>query len=284
MTYRALVDSLRPVAEAVKKAYFKGALGISDSKVLIEGEIHADVRGRPTLQAMTSDHQIICVEISENPYPPQIDPMAIDCKNHGLPVQLFVGIPDGQTIATKLAAIYASTGVGLMIVENSSIKVLHHALSLSLTGVRDPESSTFPAKYRQCVTDAHRTFLFGDPAQAPAVIYQEIEDLTRRLAVKTQKKGWFKKKAQPANIDPMDPKIPFKSVAKWLAQNFENAAMPNVDSYLLDRVVASAGYRNDHAHKPKSLAALKKRHSQLRTRFETAADLLRELSIAAKPI
>jgi hypothetical protein len=43
-------------------------------------------------------------------------------------------------------------------------------------------------------------------------------------------------------------------------------------------------HRNESGHKPRSEAELKKRDRELRTRFEAAVDLLRDLIVAVKPL
>lgn len=281
MTYPFLAAPLHHLADEAKK-FMRTEWGISESKIKVEVAVSPDVRGRPTLQAQTKDHQIICIEITETSYPPQIDPFVIDCKNQGLPVKLYVGIPAADTIPQKTIALFRASGIGLIVI-GARCQEIHPALSLSLTGVRNPDAKTFPPKYRQTVTDAYRTFLNGDPVNGGLAIYQEIENLTRKLCNKTTQKGWWNAGApKPPNAS--DPKIGFKKIAKFVATHFDKSAakMPAMDGYLLDAIVAAARPRNDQAHKPSTPQALKKRHQELRTRFESGVDLLRDFVKAAK--
>jgi hypothetical protein len=261
----------------------KSQWGISEARIEIENEIAPNVRGRPTLRALAHDYQVICVEVTDSGYPPQIDPMVVDCKNLGLPVKLYLAIPSGETIQEKTLKVCRSSGVGLLVV-GSDCQELQPAMSLSLTGVRSPDAAkTFPAKYRQSVNNAHQNFVSGDPAKGTLLIYEEIEAFTRRLCLKATQKSWWRSGA-PSPPDGADRAVPFKRIAKYLASHFDSnaAAMPEMDAYLLDRVVAAAGPRNDAAHKPPNPQALKKRHQELRTRFESGVDLLRDFVKASK--
>jgi hypothetical protein len=287
-----LSGPLRKLLPKVKK-FFQTEWGISEMRIVVEKalEIDPDVRARPTLQAKSGDHQTMCVEISDNPYPPQIDQLVVDCKNRLLPVKSYVAIPqDDKGVPQPMLKLLNENGVGLILV-GPSCKEIQPAMSLSLTGVRDPEPKSFPMRYRQCVTNAYKTFRFGDPAKGVLLIHEEIEDLTRRLCTKAEEKGWWRWIAKPPTapftppaIPPAsNPKVSFAKIAKFLQDQFYEglAKMPGMQK-VLDRVVAIVDYRNDGAHKPKTPAALKKRHAELRTRFESGVDLLRDLVKASR--
>lgn len=275
------------------KKFFQTEWGIGEARILVEKalEVDPDVRARPTLQARSSDHQTMCVEVSDNPYPPQIDQLVVDCKNRQLPVKSYVAIPqDDKGVPQPMLKLLNDNGVGLILV-GFSCKEVQPAMSLSLTGVRDPEPKTFPMKYRKCVTDAYKTFRFGDPAKGALLIHEEIEALTRRLCIKAEEKGWWDWIAKPPKGAFTIPKIPkaslpqvsFSKIAKFLQEHFDEGLAKMHDmKKVIDRVVAVVDYRNDNAHKPRNSAALKKRHAELRTRFESGVDLLRDLVKASR--
>lgn len=67
---------------------------------------------------------------------------------------------------------------------------------------------------------------------------------------------------------------------------FEELLSPDIDYRPTIQALMSGttGLRNESGHKPKNRADLIKRDSQLRTRFESAADLLLELCDAVKQL
>jgi hypothetical protein len=63
-----------------------------------------------------------------------------------------------------------------------------------------------------------------------------------------------------------------------------NAVSAAAKKNLLMRVAALTDVRNDSGHKPKNRAARTKRDHELRTRFESAIDVLRDLASALRPL
>jgi hypothetical protein len=283
--YKIVVPGLIKTADTVKR-HMIDQWGIKPNLIVVEREVilKAARSLRPTFQALGQDH-LICVEVSESVYPAQIDQFVGDCHVSGLPVELWVAIPDTQKIEAKHLNRATETGVGILLV-GSTCRASKPAVMLSLAGVRDPDSSTYPRALRQAVDRAYSTFMQGDPVKACSAIYDEIEGLTRRIAIKASKMKYWKKGTIVTPPDASNPKQNFKPIAEFLHNHFDAKASKAIglDGYLLADVVATAGHRNDVSHPPKSADARRQRDQRCRTRFESACDLLRQLSVAAKPL
>lgn len=289
MSYRILEPPLHPLAEAAKK-YFAAEMGLSHFK--IEEQIDPNVEFRPTLNCHSKDHYFVCIEVSESAWPHKntLDAFVLDCKNRGLPVKLYVVIPTGikdSELGAKLKRAH-SNGVG--VVELGLTGTGHsyqEALPLSLTGVRPNNAAEFPAKYRAALRAAESTFCNGNPSKGCGEIFDLIEGLCRKLAKKTKGKGFWRalntgEKTLKINLD----KGPWASVMKVLEDHLElkKCGCPKLSDALLARVRGITPHRNDSGHTPKTLALLKQRDQELRTRFETARDILRDLVNATKPL
>ena len=127
--------------------------------------------------------------------------------------------------------------------------------------------------------------LHPTPAKGCALLYDEIESLSRRVANKTFQRGLWKTGETPegnvdtrawANVlDQLSDKLDFHSC---------RASCPDLSRNLIAQIRGITGPRNESGHKPKRKSDLIKRDRRLRTRFESAADLLLDLSDAAKPL
>jgi hypothetical protein len=287
MNYRWLSESLHPTADAAM-AYFRREWGISGFR--IEKPIHDDVEYLPSLSATTPDYHWLSIDVSETAYPKGgLDQFALDCKNRGLPVKHFVAMradsrdPDYQYNVRRARA----SGIGLLEVKGSSGTIIYNALSLSLTGCRPIDKKLFPPKYRSSLINAETVFKDGDPAKGCSNVYDEIEALTRAIAKRTLKSGAWVKSVSGSGLPKMDlDKDPWKNVTMAMIRHcdFKTNGLPDITDELLSRVVGIIPYRNETGHKPKKVADLLKRDSQLRTRFETAVDILSDMVQAARPL
>lgn len=288
MSYRFLEAPLQPTAEAAKK-FFRQELGVTHFR--IEEPIQADIDYRPTLSAITKDFYWICVEVSESAWPQNnmLDGFVLDCKNRCLPVKLYVVIPKGTSdveFKTNLQRAQRN-GVGVLEVDDAGGNSFQDALPLSLTGLRPTISTDFPPKYRSAIREAERTFCNGNPQKGCSAIYDEIELLTRKLAKKTNQKGFWRalkpsEKPPKINLD----NGPWTKVLKVLIDHLDlkRCKCPRLNDALLARILGITPHRNESGHKPKTQAQLKKRDEELRTRFEAGRDILRDLINATKPL
>jgi len=288
MKYRVLPSQLESTANLVIDKFLKDELGLSG--IRIEEQLDRAIDFRPTLTAKRKDHHYICVEVSETAMPLTIPSFVLQCQQQHLPVLLYIAYPTGAAGGDLEAQLRRAreSGIGILAVnhENSSISVLSSPLSLSLTGLRRIDKKAIPQKYREQIGDAETAFRNGDPNKACSKVYDEIEDLTRRIARKTYSKAyWSQSLKAPATLATMPWQSMLECLKKHLDRKLAKASGHDLDSLtdsLINQVIALVPYRNDSAHKPRSLKALRERDAKLRTRMEGAIDILLDVISATK--
>jgi hypothetical protein len=280
MTYRILSQSLWPLANSVKK-YLKDNLGLDPIKV--EQEIAEGVP-RPTLHARAEDHSIVCVEFLEGScFSPNLQTLVSRCKAKQLPVKLYVAYPEGSkkgTFSKDLkSARELSIGV-LCVSSGGAVTSISEPISLVLSDMRPQDPKDFPRQYRSDLRQAHQTYLQGDPVKGCLGIYEMIEALTRRIAKNLHSQRliapWL------PNRPPKFDKVAWFSLADTIYRSLDFAQADALTKPLWAQVIAITKPRNDVGHLPRTMAERVKRDKELRTRFETACDLLRNL-IEATP-
>lgn len=287
MSYRFLAAELWQLADDVV-GFYATRWGISPAKVKKEDAVPGvDLGFRPTLHASSHDHHLICVEVASTPYTATLDTFVLACRNHGLPVRLYVAVPQtgSATFQTDLRRAL-DNGVGVMEATSHGIKIVAEAQSLSLTDVRAPEPKSFPAAMRPRLAQALQTFRGGDPAKGCSNLYDELEALTRKVAKSAlSKKAWrnLRKRLTEPKLGNVD-KTPWHGLAKALLQHLDSGKLgrPRLTEALLGRVLGITSHRNATGHKPRNQAALRRRDRKLRTRFEEACDLLEEFANASR--
>lgn len=282
MTYRALAAHLHATADHAR-GFFVRQRGVSH--VVIEGAIDPDVSFRPTFHGRTRDHHTVCVEVTDSAYTDTLDVFVLDCQHRGMPVKLYLAVPAGSPIDMgSLVKKARSRGVGVLeIGPAGGCTTLASALSLSLTGLSRPVTQGFPARYRQALADAEETFLNGDPVKGCGRVYDEIEEFTRRLAERAQKRGFLSPSAATAK-KPNFKKGPWKVVLEFLREHLDYPKFGTLDDGLLARVIGLTHSRNQSGHKVSRKQDLVRRDSQLRTRFEDAVNLLDALIDATRKL
>ena len=280
MNFRFLSEQLRPTAEEARN-FFKRKWGIGS--FVLEEAVSSETTFSPTLQAQTPDHHLLCVEVSESPYPSALDSFVVDCMRLCIPVRLFVAVPEdskGQNYNRDRERA-RKCGVGVLEVSPRSSKIIQQPLSLSLAGLRPVELEKFPRRRRLALSQAEETFKLGQPSKGCSLVYDEIEDLSRTVARRTFARGlWITGKGANLKFD----KDPWQSVVKSLMNNLDYSKCAPIKLALIARIVGITPHRNDSSHKPKSRAQLIQRDRQLRTRFENAVDILQDLTVAAKSL
>ncbi len=282
-TYQYLSQQLWPVAETAI-AYFRSEWGIP--KFRVEEQLDPRIQWRPTLQANTQDFHTLCVEISERPHPSYLDGVVLDCMQRCLPVRLFVAVSQaskGGEYQSDLARA-RQHGIGILEIDNSGVNLVSTPLSLALLGVRSIDRSKYPPRYRYGLSQAEMTFKQGDPVKGCANIYDEIEGLSRRAAARIDKKGLWKPPLKMGAFGINFGTAPWARVIQILIDNLDFKRCKTIEKALLSRVYGLTGHRNDAGHKPRTRQQLLRRDQQLRTRFETAADILLEFIQATNPL
>jgi hypothetical protein len=281
-TYRALPQNLHSAADAAIK-YFVRHHGVSQPK--IEREVHPSVPFRPTLQFSTPDKHLMCAEVVEQLFPPELNEFILSCRNHGVPVKLFAVVAHGQfpTLPTQAIKFAQENGIGVLEVSSmGSGTELVKPVSLSLTGLRDFRLGDYPAKYRAALAGAIDTFRQGNPAKGCAQVYDELERLTRRIGKKSTQVPNGLKKMPAFDWD----RESWATILDFLRVNINPVALScaELKPLLFTRLMGMTEYRNDTGHKPASVARMIERDKQLRTRFESAMDELSQLIKAVAPL
>ena len=283
-TYRALPDNLKDLADATQKYLIKD-LGLSSIKV--EEEIHPDIDFRPTLHAISTDKHVICAEVVEQLFAPDIEQFALACRNQQMPVKLYVTVRKGQFQAydQKVLKIARDNGIAILEVTPPSHGTLITSapVSLSLAGLRTFNLHDFPPKYREPLKQAIETFKSGNPAKGCSEVYDELEQLTRRLGQKCEGISGALKQ-QHGKMDWQ--KTAWMSILEFLNKNLDSQIIkcPDLTGKVFNRLIGMTDYRNETGHKPSSLAKRIERDRQLRTRFESAMDELKICIAAVKPL
>ena len=230
------------------------------------------------------DHYFVCIDVSEIIYSHSLWSFVTECEKRCDPVKLYIALPKGIKLEDIDKAKKAGIGIVLVNPTNGQGDILFQPTSLSLTGLRKFEKSVFTPKYRRKVTDAEEVFKGGDPNKACSIIYDEIEDLTRQIAKKTIKLRLWK--PPPKNLSWVE-KASWAKLVNELKSNIQRPSGHPINELrdaLLSRVHGITEHRNQSGHKPSSTKALKTRDARLRTRLETAVDLLLDLHSVMKKL
>jgi len=269
------------------RSFFDDDYGLRSIKV--EESVDDDVNWRPTISVNTSDHHLLCVEVTDGAYTSALDHAVVQVMTKGLPVRLFIAFPSDESVdADKVLATFRTAsdkGMGIIEVRKSGKCVVRrNAMRLSLAAVRRVERKALSRKYRQAFSDAESTFLNGDPAKGCSRVYDELEALSKRLGVRAEKLGWW----NPGSLNIETG--PWARVLSGMIRDFSSnlrdvrGRCPRFEINLLNAISGVTGHRNDAGHKPRSRRALITRDAQLRTRFEHATDLFVALQDSTKPL
>jgi hypothetical protein len=280
MIFSYLSESLWPTAEAAAR-FFHENWGIALKAFNPETNIHPSVEMVPALHAATKDHHILCIEVSDGPvYYPALDAFVLECQDNELPVKLYVVTPEGaKDLDYKTNRNTAQRrGVGLIETEKGGPRLIQEALSLSLSNVRHLDLSDYTPAARADLAKAERLFRHGDPELGCLQIQLKLEEHTRRFAEKTYMKGMWSNKPS-VNFE----KHPWRNLCQLLQKylQFRKVGSPECNEDLVTRIMSVVPQRNQGGH-PISLKQRIKRDRELRTRFENAADILRELTLATR--
>jgi len=283
MIFSILSPEMRPTAEGARK-YLIQRWGLRSDSVRVESPIGGVKNFVPAFHGVDSAHNIVCVEVSSRAYRNAWDSTILDCRESGLPIKIYVAMPKGAIDPEFQThrALARERGVGLLEIDVARphlSEVSYAALSQPLTGVRKMEVAGFPKKYRPIIGQAERMYRDGDPGKACSTLYDEIESLTRRLAFRAKEVGLWKSvpscNFQTTNWGPF--LAIMKRELKWGAPDLKP-----VSPDLWARVEGIVKYRNQSGHKPKNTKELVEIEKQLRTRFEMAGDILKDLVGASK--
>jgi hypothetical protein len=284
--YRVLATNLQGTADAAIK-YMASELGLSASSVKVEAEIHPAVDFRPTLQAITAEKQILCIEVLDSLYPPELNSFVLSCRNHSIPAKLYCAFPTGTVtqVDTKALQFASENGIGILEINpaNGHGKLLNQPpVALSLGGLRKFDLSKYQAKLRPSLKMAVDTFRAGNPAKGCSQVYDELEQLTRRIGAKCERIPGALKKTGALDWE----RASWHSVLDFMKSHLDPVAAncPLLKGQLLNRLIGMTEFRNETGHKPTSVRKMIARDIALKTRFESAMDELATLAEAARPL
>lgn len=282
-TYRALPDNLKSLADATQY-YLTNELGLNS--INIEKEIDRNIDFRPTLSATSTDKHIICAEVVDRLLTPDIEHFILACRNHSLPVKPYIVVLQGSFSAYPQHALKFARENGVAILEISPPShgqlITALPLALSLSGLRKFETQSFPKKYREPLKQAIETFKNGNPVKGCSEVYDEIEQLTRRIGKKCATIPGGLKQTTSYDWD----KEAWSKILDFMNKQIDRSAIqcPLLNNQLFSRLIGMTEFRNETGHKPASLTKRVERDKQLRTRFESAVDELKLWIEASKAL
>lgn len=288
MTYTILGQDLHETADHAKR-YF--STHHAASRFVCEQAVDPGLPLRPTWNAQLKNKYVLCVEVRDSPYSESLHQFVNLAVSRGLPIKLWVAVPQRPASATFSADLKTAktTGVGVVSFSESGEAVeLLGAVPLSLAALRRTDPTKIPRPIREEVMSAEKVFLNGNPGLGCQGICQLLEAGTRRFARKSYDSGWWKKKGGKSHDLKFFEKDPWANVLRELEANLDVAAARKVCSkFDLHVVVRTRGFtdlRNTVSHKPSTAKQLLARDQRLRTMFESTRDILAEVCAMVAPI
>jgi hypothetical protein len=287
MKYQDLDPTLVPVAEAARK-HFATVLGVRKFKA--EREISSDLLYRPTLSGATDDFGIVAIEVINSAYTQVLDEFIIHCLSKQLPMRFYLAAPSGlpSSLSIDLVRRAKKRSIGIVEVNGSVVTEILAAVPLSLSGLRRIDMRRFPAEYHARLAKAEQTFLNGDPAKGCGRVFDLVERHTRAIAAEVKRLSLWLPSAVGTKA------IKFRGDTAWSTVLGIIEAHAKFDEFpvhglklgkpLWNRVRGMTPHRNESGHEPSTEEELRQRDTELRTRFEHAADTLTELAKATPAI
>jgi hypothetical protein len=195
MTYQILGLDLHDTADRAKQYFAKeyGAKGF-----VCEEAIESDVPLKPTWQAKLNAGYLLCVEVRETPFSSTLHQFVAVCATKGLPVRLWVAVPqwaESSSFASDLKQA-RDVGIGVIQIRDDDSHEFHRPVSLSLFALKKTDLKAVPSARREEIKSAESTFRDGSPDQGCQAICQALELITKNFAEYTYKQGWWKQPKQ----------------------------------------------------------------------------------------
>jgi hypothetical protein len=287
VNYTLLGQNLHNTADGARK-YFASSYGAK--RFLCEEALSDDLPLRPTWQGDLGGYRL-AIEVRETPFSQTLFEFVTLCSQRGLPIRLWVAVPDGAAAPNFNGELKQARqlGVGVVQITNGKGHEFHKPVPLSLFALRKTDMNQVPRALREAIKTAEDDFLGGNPAQACQGICQELEQITRRFAEQVHANGWWRQQQGTAAPTPA-----FFRTRPWadmldrldqcVDQNRTRTVCPEFTKTVISQARGYTNWRNALSHKPKNLVELQKRDARLRTMFEATRDLLLEWYEIAKPL
>lgn len=280
MTYSLLAESLRETADRAK-SYFATAFGVN--KFYCETEVDSDLPLVPTWHATTQDGYTLCIEVRDSPMSPSIYEFVAKCAARGLPIKLWVAIPEVQERSgfTRDLKSAKEMGVGVIQILNESGEPYEHhkPVSMSLFAVKKIALNEIEKKRRETIKKAQDSFLDGSPNEGCRLICEELEAITRRFAYVTYEKECWKPDSSGKTLkESYFANGSWAKILEQLEKRLNKTKVRKMCSVFRDDLVRGVrqytNWRNSLNHKPKTPRERAVRDAKLRTMFEVTCDIL----------
>jgi hypothetical protein len=289
MTYALLGQSLHETADRARQ-YFAGQYGAKH--FYCEQAVEDSLPLKPTWQATLPGKYCLCVEVRESPFSQSLSEFIVRCAQQGLPVKLWVAMPQTAAAPTFNSELKQARefGVGvLQIADNRATHEFSRPVALSLFALKKTNLRIVPMSRRDEVKSAESTFLDGSPDQGCQAICQALEQVTRRFAYYTHDVGWWKQPGGAAVLNkPFFETKPWAKVLEEMEARIDvakvRAKSPSFNKQAIVKARGHTDWRNAVSHRPSTFKGLIDRDARLRTMFESTRDILVEWYGIAKPL
>ena len=289
MTYLLLGQNLHETADRARR-YFAEQYGATHFQC--EQEVERALPLKPTWQATLPGKYCLCIEVAETPFSQSLSAFVGGCAQRGLPVKLWVVIPQTAAAPTFNSELRQAREFGVGVLQLSPDGDPHEfsrPVALSLFALKKTDLTTVPKGRRDELKTAESTFLDGSPGQGCQAICQALEDITRRFAAHTYGSGWWK---HPTGAKSLDKAFfetkPWAKVLETMEERIDvGKVRSKVAVFEKQAIVRARGHtewRNAVSHKPSTFKGLISRDARLRTMFESTRDVLVEWYCIAKPL
>lgn len=263
-------EFLQPYAQ-LALSWGKSHFGIIPKSLEYEVGIRKIQDFAPTISGRSKDFHILCIEVSNSIIRPVVESFISECRRVGLPVKLYIAIPDTTSHDFQRELRRAKElGIGVISFSlSSAFHIWSEPLSQSLVGLREIPQKGVPVRVKPDLENAYNLFLNGRPDVACHDICSLLESECRLFACKLLRKGTIT--LQRKDID----KMSWMSLTKHLISKFGDIKLVyrNLEEPTLHAIVAITSDRNDVAHRIQSIPKLVERDHQLKTRFEHICDI-----------
>lgn len=245
--------------------------------VKIEQAIDSSIKWRPHMHWI-QDYHIIACEVSNRPFPSNMNEIFAEISVGGQPIKIFVAYPLKNDLSSEelhndiiKAKIY---GIGLICVDDSKrCNIISKGLPVNLvipqTTVND--FSKYHKKLKPLIKNAVESYTDGYPKHGVQELGQLIESSIRYLAIKAKRLGHYS-----SGGDPNSDSYSFgKIVDDLIRERIINAA-------ILGKCRGFVEDRNRVSHKPRSLKKVVELEIKLREDFLQGLRILEDLPIKMK--
>ncbi|MEI6596039.1 MAG: hypothetical protein WCO28_10790 [Bacteroidota bacterium] len=262
-------NQLLSVADSAKK---KLEIRHSLKNVIVENSIDPSIRWRPHMHWVNNYHIFAC-EISNRPFPSNMNEIHSEVSNGGKPVRIFVAYPQNNNLTSDelhLDIIKAkSYGIGLICISSTNEgTVILNGLPVNLVIPQTTvnELDKYHKKLRPLIKNAIETYIDGYPKHGVQELGQLIESSIRHLAIKAKKLGNYS-----SGGNPNDDTYSFGNIVDDLIRE------KIIKADILGKCRGFVEDRNRVSHKPRSIQKALEQEIKLKEDFLQGLRILEDL-------